>query len=464
MSALPPVLRVARTLKPRAQHSRSVPLLPCHVLCLPYSTELSHNIVTLLGLLLAPGAKGASTYDSAGLRDILRAQPGSDCTLLDHPPLPSTPLGGPSTSSAVSGSAEARGDNGGTPGTGGGACINSSHRRRMGPQVFVVAASVGGSGPPQRQLFRNYPDPNPSTGSIRSLKQQQNGEDLFTAAAVEASVRIWEAGMATSAAPTFFPQVQIQVGDTAAAAVDDDGDGGGGGGGRCSYVDGGLVANNPVETLLEEVEQLWPDRQIGCIVSLGCGRHADDDVRPSGESGWLTRSGAAGGWAEQISLFHQITEQLTDTQDTHLRVLSKLNIPFDGTSATADADGCGATAAVAEQRQNFLYGNVSTNPSRAAGMVAPEALYLRLNPPLHRRMEMDCTDPQQLDLLRQGTLQFLHAPQTRAKLAMLSEVLVGKRRCIYGAKCYQQNPQHKAAFAHPGDPDWAVDALDNGSV
>lgn len=35
--------------------------------------------------------------------------------------------------------------------------------------------------------------------------------------------------------------------------------------------DGGLVANNPTKYCLSEVQALWPNRPIGCIVSIGCG-------------------------------------------------------------------------------------------------------------------------------------------------------------------------------------------------
>ncbi|XP_028170148.1 aprataxin and PNK-like factor isoform X1 [Ostrinia furnacalis] len=33
-----------------------------------------------------------------------------------------------------------------------------------------------------------------------------------------------------------------------------------------------------------------------------------------------------------------------------------------------------------------------------------------------------------------------------------------RERCMYGANCYRKNPQHKAQFSHPTDPDWGSGA------
>jgi predicted acylesterase/phospholipase RssA len=61
---------------------------------------------------------------------------------------------------------------------------------------------------------------------------------------------IWEAARATSAAPTFFEPITI------------DGE---------IYSDGGIGWNNPSEEAIAEARQVWPNRQIGCLVSLGTG-------------------------------------------------------------------------------------------------------------------------------------------------------------------------------------------------
>ena len=63
---------------------------------------------------------------------------------------------------------------------------------------------------------------------------------------------IWQACRATSAAPTFFPPMEIGRPPTA-------------------YIDGGLGYNNPIRALFDESSHVWPDRKIGCIASIGTG-------------------------------------------------------------------------------------------------------------------------------------------------------------------------------------------------
>jgi len=63
---------------------------------------------------------------------------------------------------------------------------------------------------------------------------------------------IWEAARATAAAPAFFEPIQLH-------------DGG------ATFVDGGIVANNPVEEALKEANIIWPDIGVGVLLSLGTG-------------------------------------------------------------------------------------------------------------------------------------------------------------------------------------------------
>jgi Patatin-like phospholipase len=66
--------------------------------------------------------------------------------------------------------------------------------------------------------------------------------------------RIWEAASATAAAPMFFRGVKFEAtGET--------------------WCDGGLRRNNPINEALAEVarQSEWEGKQIGCILSLGCG-------------------------------------------------------------------------------------------------------------------------------------------------------------------------------------------------
>lgn len=72
--------------------------------------------------------------------------------------------------------------------------------------------------------------------------------DTLTADAFPA--RIWEVARATSAAPTFFPPI----------CIDD-----------VSYGDGGTGWNNPTKEAIVEAQNIWPNRPIGCVVSIGTG-------------------------------------------------------------------------------------------------------------------------------------------------------------------------------------------------
>ena len=62
--------------------------------------------------------------------------------------------------------------------------------------------------------------------------------------------KIWEVARATSAAPTFFLPIKIR---------------------GVTYGDGGTGWNNPTYEAINEAHDLWPDRPIGCLVSLGTG-------------------------------------------------------------------------------------------------------------------------------------------------------------------------------------------------
>ncbi|KIO25018.1 hypothetical protein M407DRAFT_25657 [Tulasnella calospora MUT 4182] len=63
--------------------------------------------------------------------------------------------------------------------------------------------------------------------------------------------QIWEAARATSCAPSFFPEIQVD---------------------GVYYSDGGLGYNNPAKVVLQEAQSLWgPNQRIGCLLSLGTG-------------------------------------------------------------------------------------------------------------------------------------------------------------------------------------------------
>ena len=66
---------------------------------------------------------------------------------------------------------------------------------------------------------------------------------------------IVEAARATSAAPTFFRSVEI-VGDEGLPET---------------FIDGGMLANNPVKFVLGQAEEIFPNSNIDYVLSLGTG-------------------------------------------------------------------------------------------------------------------------------------------------------------------------------------------------
>jgi hypothetical protein len=66
--------------------------------------------------------------------------------------------------------------------------------------------------------------------------------------------KIWEAGRATSAAPTYFDYLQKD---------------------GYTYTDGGLRFNNPVMELLIEASSLYPKSSYACLVTIGTGLQAN---------------------------------------------------------------------------------------------------------------------------------------------------------------------------------------------
>ncbi|KAF4631008.1 hypothetical protein G7Y89_g7121 [Cudoniella acicularis] len=62
--------------------------------------------------------------------------------------------------------------------------------------------------------------------------------------------RIWEAARATSAAPTFFSPIQVE---------------------GVKWGDAGTGWNNPTREAMYEARMTWPNRPIGCLISLGTG-------------------------------------------------------------------------------------------------------------------------------------------------------------------------------------------------
>ncbi|KAF8699525.1 Patatin-like phospholipase, partial [Rhizoctonia solani] len=109
--------------------------------------------------------------------------------------------------------------------------------------------------------------------------------------------KIWEAAMATTAAPAYFEPIQI---------------------GDYKYVDGGIQANNPViQTLSESMVAFDGPRPVGCLISLGTGMPSKQALEYN-EAFW---AGLGNTW----SLGKAILHQLTNSHRAHLDVLG-LNV------------------------------------------------------------------------------------------------------------------------------------------
>lgn len=61
---------------------------------------------------------------------------------------------------------------------------------------------------------------------------------------------MWEAARATSAVPLYFNQMKMS---------------------HSTFSDGGMLRNNPTDTVYHEARQIWPTRNIGIVISIGTG-------------------------------------------------------------------------------------------------------------------------------------------------------------------------------------------------
>ena len=149
------------------------------------------------------------------------------------------------------------------------------------PKVFVVAAT-GEEIAKDNRIFL-----------LRTYAVPQGARPGTNACA------IWEAGRATGAAPTFFDPMRIE-------------------GVEQPLIDGGVKANNPAMQGLEEAELLWPDRKVGCLISLGCGAMPEE----AKSKFWVKR------------LVSSAVDRLSETEEAHGDVLRKF-----GLAERADLEG-----------------------------------------------------------------------------------------------------------------------------
>ena len=128
---------------------------------------------------------------------------------------------------------------------------------------------------------------------------------------------IWEAGRATSAAPIFFKPIKIEIPRPGA-----------------TFVDGGLLNNNPAELALSEAKKIWTTAKTVRLVSLGTGRlksvrivQMESAPAPtwSGLVTWIPGVATAGRLPSGLAVLRNIGEacvQLTtNTEPVHERLL-----------------------------------------------------------------------------------------------------------------------------------------------
>ncbi|XP_020257125.1 phospholipase A I [Asparagus officinalis] len=129
------------------------------------------------------------------------------------------------------------------------------------PKVFVVSTLVSAV-PAQPFLFRNYQYPagtpelpsmmaeSPSISAVGTTSPNPQIGIRRGAFMGTCKHRIWQAIRASSAAPYYLDDYSDDVN---------------------RWQDGAIVANNPTCIAIREAQLLWPDTQIDCLVSMGCG-------------------------------------------------------------------------------------------------------------------------------------------------------------------------------------------------
>ncbi|XP_066275227.1 uncharacterized protein [Branchiostoma lanceolatum] len=92
----------------------------------------------------------------------------------------------------------------------------------------------------------------------------------------DCSLKAREAVLASTAAPTYFPPVQlIYKGE------------------QRNFCDGGIGANCPAGEAKKLAKEVWPDRRIDTMLSVGCGGDPDKASSDGGKPGGIAKIGAA---------------------------------------------------------------------------------------------------------------------------------------------------------------------------
>ncbi|OTB07612.1 hypothetical protein M426DRAFT_317916 [Hypoxylon sp. CI-4A] len=132
----------------------------------------------------------------------------------------------------------------------------------------------------------------PRTGSSKTENEQW---DDFR------DIKIWEAARATTAAPTFFPEMEFIRGDK-----------------TMHFIDGAMGCNNPADEVVDEATALYgPDCVLGCLVSLG-----------TGYAGPL-QTGKRRSIMKLVELIMAMKKMATDTENVHLGLRRRMREDID---------------------------------------------------------------------------------------------------------------------------------------
>jgi hypothetical protein len=216
----------------------------------------------------------------------------------------------------------------------------------------VVACTVKKTEP---YLFRSYDHPHPNPG----LDTNELNRHLNPGPASE--VALWQAGRATSAAPGWFPAIEIN---------------------QNWYEDGAMAeCNNPIMTAYNEVKQMLPASEPRVIISIGTGiKKSQDEPEENSQRGssrlsWYmnkaNRYSARLGDSEKAHAEYE--EKLRDSTVAEKPAYFRFNVPstFEGTSLGDWKGEKGATTkeAIRQPTEAYVEGDIEIDIKQCAQML-----------------------------------------------------------------------------------------------
>jgi len=261
------------------------------------------------------------------------------------------------------------------------------------PRVFVPTVKLAQEG-----------DRGGSEGEVELLKSYEQPS--------VGDCELWKAGRATGAAPRYLDPIEI---------------------GGHKFVDGGMKANNPTWLALEEARRLFPDRRIGCIVSLGCG--LDQQSRAAGDG------------------VKALAGVMTDPEQTHRDICTKV---MGATAQQPSSDG-----RVSQLGRQTHLGCGREGKGLLSDAVDKDALYVRINPVLNfkwanDRVKMDTKDAADLESMEKAARSHIHDPQVKQLLRKVKDKLceVDPAAEVDGTPLVEPEPEPQPEEASGVAVDW----------